>query len=247
MTGMLASVTSIAEAEIVLNEGVDILDLKNPHEGALGALDIDTLKAIVASVNGAIPISATVGDIASNDPGLLKTIYQVAETGVDIVKVGLFSNTVNESFLHTIQQVVKQEIRIVVVLFAEDYIALETYKDLLQAGITGIMLDTKNKNEKRLPDILKLNVLKHFVNTTKEHNLISGLAGSLQYEDVKSLLSLEPDYLGFRGALCQNESRVNKIDRNKVSKIRKAIPRFGLMGYDQYNNEEEVLKHGSMA
>ena len=38
MTGMLASVNSVAESLLVLSAGVDIIDLKQPALGALGAL-----------------------------------------------------------------------------------------------------------------------------------------------------------------------------------------------------------------
>ncbi|MGZ8193906.1 MAG: (5-formylfuran-3-yl)methyl phosphate synthase, partial [Methylobacter sp.] len=38
MTGMLASVNSVAEALLVLGANVDIIDLKQPAFGALGAL-----------------------------------------------------------------------------------------------------------------------------------------------------------------------------------------------------------------
>ena len=36
MTGMLASVSNLQEAQIALQENVDILDLKDPAYGALG-------------------------------------------------------------------------------------------------------------------------------------------------------------------------------------------------------------------
>ena len=58
--GMLASVTSVAEAEAALAAGADLIDLKEPARGALGALDLDTVVAIVAAVGGRRPVSATV-------------------------------------------------------------------------------------------------------------------------------------------------------------------------------------------
>ena len=44
---MLASVTSVDEALIALDAGVDMIDLKNPSTGALGALDPALVKDIV--------------------------------------------------------------------------------------------------------------------------------------------------------------------------------------------------------
>ena len=50
MTLMLASVTNPAEAEAVRLGGADIIDLKDPAKGALGALDADVAASIVRSV-----------------------------------------------------------------------------------------------------------------------------------------------------------------------------------------------------
>ncbi|MBE0435773.1 MAG: hypothetical protein IBX56_08225, partial [Methylomicrobium sp.] len=63
MTGMLASVSKLDEALRILNFEVDIIDLKQPSQGALGALDTMTVARIVKAINGQCPISATVGDL----------------------------------------------------------------------------------------------------------------------------------------------------------------------------------------
>ncbi|MGB8549761.1 MAG: (5-formylfuran-3-yl)methyl phosphate synthase, partial [Xanthobacteraceae bacterium] len=47
---MLASVTGAEEAEIALEHGADIIDLKDPSEGALRALPLDLVRAAVAAV-----------------------------------------------------------------------------------------------------------------------------------------------------------------------------------------------------
>ena len=67
MTGMLASVASLEEARIVLKQRVDIIDLKDPKLGALGALDQRIISSVVQLVNNLIPTSATIGDIKPND------------------------------------------------------------------------------------------------------------------------------------------------------------------------------------
>jgi len=63
MTGMLASVNTVDEALWVLNAGVDIIDLKEPANGALGALKPETITTIVKRINGQRPVSATIGDL----------------------------------------------------------------------------------------------------------------------------------------------------------------------------------------
>ena len=50
----------------------------------------------------------------------------------------------------------------------------------------------------------------------------SALAGSLKLEDVPLLLPLKPDYLGFRGALCEG-GRPGKLSSRKVLKFRRSL------------------------
>lgn len=55
MTGMLASVNSMDEANIVMAANVDIIDLKEPALGALGGLDISLVKKLLQSSMGNAP------------------------------------------------------------------------------------------------------------------------------------------------------------------------------------------------
>jgi uncharacterized protein (UPF0264 family) len=224
MTGMLASITSVAEAKIVLDASVDIIDIKNPHEGALGAQKINVVKDIVGFVNQEVLTSATIGDIDSNDSELLKHIITMADSGVDYVKVGLFSEKTSDYFINTINEAANKGIKLVIVLFAENYYGTESIQSLMQTNISGIMLDTKEKKSKNLCSLLNKNELYEFVGTAKANDLITGLAGSLTHENIAELLELKPDYLGFRGALCSQSNRINNVNEKQVDKIRKAIP-----------------------
>lgn len=223
MTGMLASVTSVDEAEIVLDAGVDIIDIKNPHAGALGALEINAVKKIVRKVNGKTLTSATIGDIKPDNPKLSAYISDMSDTDVDYVKVGLFDKQASDYFVNTIRTAVNNDIKLVIVLFAEDYQGKESILPLLESGIVGIMLDTREKKDRNLLNILDKNELSQFIGTAKEYKLLTGLAGSLRFKDIQTLLSIKPDYLGFRGALCAGNDRVKTIDLEQVKKIRNAV------------------------
>jgi len=247
MTGMLASVTSIQEAQLVLNDGVDIIDLKNPELGALGALNTNVVSGIVESISGARLTSATIGDIEPNSPSLYELIVSMANTGVDYVKVGLFDDIANELFVHTLNKASKQNIKIIVVLFAENYTSLTSMDTLMRSGISGVMLDTKNKLNKNLLSLLSRKELDEFVQFAKSHGLVTGLAGSLRYEDINSLLEINADYLGFRGALCSENDRVKSIETKNISKIRKAITQKNTINFGEVEYRDEVLSNGSMA
>jgi dihydroneopterin aldolase len=63
MTLFLASVRDAAEAEMALACGADIIDLKDPSQGALGAVSLDAIASTVRCVAGRAPVSATIGDL----------------------------------------------------------------------------------------------------------------------------------------------------------------------------------------
>ena len=60
--------------------------------------------------------------------------------------------------------------------------------------------------------------------SAKAEGLIVGLAGSLQARHVPSLVALQPDLLGFRGALCHGGDRAIPLDPARLAAIRALIP-----------------------
>ncbi len=85
MTLMLASVLSSKEAEIALGGGVDVIDCKDLTRGALGALPVAEIEAIVKAVAGREPVSAVV-ELPHDAARASAAIEAVAATGVDFVK-----------------------------------------------------------------------------------------------------------------------------------------------------------------
>jgi len=93
MTRLLVSVRDVAEALLAAEHGADLVDCKEPSAGALGALPVETIAAVVRAVRSRFPgrtLSATVGDFAPDAVGpVLERVAAVAATGVDYVKVGV--------------------------------------------------------------------------------------------------------------------------------------------------------------
>lgn len=225
MTGLLASVTSIEEARIALKTGADIIDLKDPTRGALGALPVDRIAAIVAAVGGQRPVSATVGDLPP-DPALLShAVRDTAAVGVEYVKVGLFGEAYFGTCIDAVASQAAAGVRLIAVLFADLKPDLAVLASLAAAGFTGVMLDTADKASGGLRGHLTFENLTRFVQTAKQLGLLTGLAGSLRREDIEPLLMAEPDYLGFRTALCTGGSRIAAIDAEAVTAIRACLPR----------------------
>ena len=66
MTALLASVRSAEEALDAAGAGADLIDLKEPLEGALGCVSINNVWRIARTLRSRFPvkpISATIGDL----------------------------------------------------------------------------------------------------------------------------------------------------------------------------------------
>ena len=225
MTGFLASVSSLEEAQLVRAQGADVIDLKDPARGALGALDEDSVRAIASLPDKNTLLSATVGDLPVYAAELETAVIGMHACGVDIVKVGVFDRTISPFMLSVLHRLTGRSISIVLVFFAELYPPDIDFKRLRRGGITGVMLDTCEKDNGNLRDKLDDETLAEFVDKAGRTGLITGLAGSLTREDISPLLHINPDYLGFRGALCKQCRRTSQLDGANVADIRKLIPR----------------------
>ncbi len=224
MTDFLASVNTIEEAIMVEQLGVDIIDLKNPNEGALGAIAPEKIKTIVSTLNQNTVVSATIGDLPFSPETLVPAIHTVAATGVNYIKIGLFNG---DDFKHCFDKL-KPEIKhsnlaLIGVLFADQTFDLQTIEALAECGFKGVMLDTANKSSGTLTSLYSDNAITRFVNKANRHQLFCGLAGSLRVDDINQLIDHGPDYLGFRGALCHSGNRVANINVNNIIEIRNKI------------------------
>jgi len=223
MTRLLASVTDTPEAEQALRGGADLIDLKDPARGALGALPSGQIRTIVTRVAGRRPVSATIGDLPA-DPDLTHDLIRAtAATGVDYVKVGLFTDDHRTACLPAIADLAPT-CAIVVVLFADRAPDLRDLRPFAAAGCAGVMLDTADKAAGGLLDHLGPDVLRAFVAQARALGLLCGLAGALRLADIPALLPLGPDYLGFRGALCHADRRTAGLDPERLDAVRRAVP-----------------------
>ena len=90
MTRMLASVTGLAEAEVALAGGADIIDLKDPARGGFAAVAMATLRETVAHVRGRRQVSAVLGDLAMQPAAVCDAAAAMAEMDL-IISSSAFS------------------------------------------------------------------------------------------------------------------------------------------------------------
>lgn len=86
---LLVSVVSAPEARRALTGGAEIVDVKDPAEGPLGAPAPQVLSEVVAAVDGAAPVSVALGDLPNLPHSAALAARGAALTGAAYVKVGL--------------------------------------------------------------------------------------------------------------------------------------------------------------
>lgn len=223
MSKLLASVRNVEEARAALSAPADVLDLKEPRRGALGALDLQTVREIVDACAGERPLSATVGDLPPDPAEISKKTEELAAAGVDYVKIGFFDSRYFEICAGALAPVAKR-CALVGVLFADRLRDFEGPSRLLKhAGFTGVMIDTADKSLGSVRKLADEQTLRRFILTARELSLLCGVAGSLTLEDVEPLAALGPDYLGFRTALCKNRRRENAVCEKAAAEIVKKL------------------------
>ena len=224
MTKLLVSVRSLDEAQLAYAAGVDVLDLKEPNQGTLGAVSAPVMAQVARAFHGKALISATIGDIHGDLDDIRAAIEATAQTGVDIVKLGFFEP---DRAIHQAQGLtdLARQHRLVAVLFADRPPDLDLVPVLAGAGCYGVMLDTADKGAGSLLDHVSGEQLEEFSNKARAAGLSFGLAGSLNINKIKELLSIAPDYMGFRGAACAGSQRGADLDAGALAELRRQIPR----------------------
>lgn len=229
---LLVSPRSKVEAEECIKAEVDIIDIKNPVEGSLGANFPWIIKEILEIVPKNIPVSATIGDLPDLPGTASLAALGVATCGVSYIKAGIKGPKNIEDAINLMKKISKavksynKNIKVVAAAYA-DYKRFGTINPLLitevaqKAECDVAMIDTGIKDGKGLFNFLNTDDLKKLINDGHEKNLEVALAGSLKEKDIVVLKDLAPDIIGVRGAACEGYDRLNgsiKSSRIKVLK-----------------------------
>ena len=86
---LLVSPMNMEEAHAALAGGADILDVKNPKEGSLGANFPWVIRSVADLAGGRVPVSATIGDLEFKPGTASLASLDSASSGADYVKAGL--------------------------------------------------------------------------------------------------------------------------------------------------------------
>jgi len=234
MTQLLISVKNVQEALLALHAGADVIDLKDPDIGALGALDVETTAQIVQTIDGRVIVSATVGEDHASINALCQRIQARADSGVDIIKIAVSDIGYEDDFFGELRKLTSDGIKIVAVFFGDEKINFALLPSLRLAGFYGAMLDTKNKQKTLLACQLKENI-HHFVAECSKNGLISGLAGSLKAQHIDCLMPFKPTFIGMRGGVCENNMRKSHLNSAKIQETKNMLLKHNILAGKRLN------------
>ena len=230
---LLVSPMNIEEARAALQGGADILDVKNPKEGSLGANFPWAIRAVVNLADGKVPVSATIGDLEFKPGTASLAALGAAVAGAEFVKAGLLGvKTLDqaEEMLQGIVRAVKDfdSRKRVVAAGYSDYARAGSISPKLlpaaaaAAGADLVMVDTAVKDGRATFDFMSEQDLTDFISLGHYHGLEVALAGSIDFLHLELLKRLDPDIIGVRGIVCGGDRR-SAIRADLVEKLKREI------------------------
>lgn len=220
MTGLLVSVRNVREAEDVLPH-VDVLDVKEPSRGPLGAADSDVIAAVASRAQGRVPVSAALGELLELPEGLPERLPPV----LSLAKLGLAGCGACRNWPERWQAALRRlpGVTPVAVAYADwCHCGAPTPQDVLHHGLrlgcAAVLLDTFDKSAGGLLDHMPARLVQQFLASARDARLITVVAGSLTVKTISEVLPWQPDYVAVRGAACSG-SRSGAIDPHRVANL----------------------------
>ncbi|HEV3136672.1 MAG TPA: (5-formylfuran-3-yl)methyl phosphate synthase [Pirellulales bacterium] len=227
MTRLLVSVRNAEEAQLAIAGGADLVDVKEPNRGSLGAADAETIEAVVRAVAGRASVSAALGELLAGGSLDVQLAGRLQYT-----KFGLAGCIDEPDWTARFRQAVAQlpeGVKPVAVAYADWRTARapdpRQVLELAQAiGCGAALVDTCDKTQGSLLEHWTIADLDRFVAAAREAGLLSVIAGGLDLAEIAEILPLAPDYIAVRGAACDGD-RTGRIDIHRVRQLSAVVKR----------------------
>ena len=243
MTGLLVSVRDADEARDAVEAGAELIDIKEPHAGPLGAAAPETIAEIIRVVAGRRPLSVALGELADQK----STFGDRLPPGIRFAKLGLASS-VRQAFQPDRPANGFQKTDLVHPLAPSDRTIPERHiprgrhlrrlrerrspatgrshrSRAQRLGCHAMLIDTFDKRGPGLLDHLSLSEIKRLVTSARTANLLVVLGGQIIADHLPDLLPLAPDYIAVRGAVCRGD-RAGRLDPDRVRQFARRIRQF---------------------
>jgi (5-formylfuran-3-yl)methyl phosphate synthase len=228
---LLVSVVDVGEAREAAAAGADIVDVKNPAEGSLGAPSPSVIAGVRAAVPAELPVSAAIGDMPNLPGTAALAALGAARSGAAFVKVGLWGVGTEAEAVGLLRAVREAGSGAVVVAaayadasrLAQAPLAPALLPRVARAAGVGVcLLDTAVKDGSGLLDWLSRDELTSLVADAHAAGLQVALAGALRAEDLPVVRATGADIAGVRSAACSDGRRSGPLDAARVRALRAA-------------------------
>jgi uncharacterized protein (UPF0264 family) len=221
---LLVSVVSAEEAERAVEGGADIVDVKDPDEGALGAPAPRVLAEIARVVGVAAPLSVALGDLPDLPHTAALAARGAALAGAAYVKVGL--RGVREpdraaAMMSAVVDAVGPETAVIAAAYADAQaldppaLTAASLPGLVErTGIAGALVDTFVKDGRGLYAWLSETELTELIAGTRRAGGSFAIAGQLRLGELRRVPA---DIVGVRSAVCRDGDRTAALDTDLVA------------------------------
>lgn len=218
-TGLLVSVRNAGEARAAALGGADVIDIKEPAAGPLGAATLCDINRIVDAVASSQTVTVAAGELVDDFP------LERLPAGVAIAKLGL-AKTSGTDWRSDSSRAVSRlpgSAAAALVAYADWQAAAsplpeEILSHAAAVGCRGIVLDTWSKVGGCSLDLLDVARLTALIDEAHSLGLLIVLAGSITLERVEEAASYGPTFVGVRGAACVS-GRAGSVDTDRVRSL----------------------------
>jgi uncharacterized protein (UPF0264 family) len=226
MTGLLVSVRDRVEAELALAAGADLIDLKEPAAGSLGAVSLPAMHDVAVWLAERRPLSVALGELATLDqqlPAAVPAQARYAKLGLaDCAKLPDWEDRWRGACDRLPTGVAP-----VAVVYADWASALAPAPEQVlaaaaRANLRVLLIDTYKKQSGSLLDLWPVHQLHRFAAAVRSARLKLVLGGSLNLANIPTALEFEPDYIAVRGAVCR-PNRSGRLDPELLTQVRAAV------------------------
>ena len=227
---LLVSVIDADEARLAVEAGVDVVDVKNPAEGSLGAPAPGVIERVREVVPPERPVSAAIGDVPNLPGTAALAALGAARSGAAYVKVGLWGTSATEdavAVLRAVRAAVDGGAAVIAAAYADAERVPgrplppgEIVEAARRAGVGGCLLDTAVKDGRGLFEWLTPKALAKLVGEGHAAGLEMALAGALRAEDLSWVRAAGADIVGVRAAACRDGRRTAPLDAERIGRLR---------------------------
>ncbi len=226
---LMVSVQNLDEGREAVAGGADIVDVKNLREMMVGS----NFPPVIREVRNAFPrpfhVSVTLGVVPNQAGTVAMAVYGAAALGATSVKVGFI-----ESDYETALRILREsrsalegfDTKLIAATFADSHLYHGIDPTLVvklgkESKSDGMLIDTLVKDGRNLFDFLGERKLKDLVVEAKEAGMSAALSGTLRVANLHTLVRINPDIVGVRGAVCTRGDREKgAVDATAVAAFR---------------------------